>query len=307
MLLHLILLTFITVFAWHNDFVSAVTRALTSRFRGLADMPPYELVVSLERIGTAIYLILIFRDIIFVVYHKIWRATLSRMRRTAGELLAVVEQPPILFLRSFKDDERHIPAQGSLLRLLTGAGSGRVRVEEAIAELLFFRGPFVALANPGRPHDDLGAARDRVENDQWQDRIRELAGKASTIVLFLGRTEGLRWEIELIVEANALHKLLLILPPSYPDRMTISEIDGDLARLLGIGSAGDERSAFDGAKAMLIRPSTGRLVCLVDRGSGQPAYREAVRFATRILDSASQPAGARDRGLGTGSPLTTPR
>ena len=65
-----------------------------------------------------------------------------------------------------------------------------------MAEILAHVGPVVAIGKPGEPLPELGAARLYVADDQWQAKVIELMGKAALVVIRLGASPGLLWEIE---------------------------------------------------------------------------------------------------------------
>jgi hypothetical protein len=79
-------------------------------------------------------------------------------------------------------------------------------------------GPVVTL---GRPGDDLafaGAARLYVSNANWQQAIRHLMMRSIAVVILVGRTEGLWWEINTALEVVSLNRLLFCFPyiPNIP-------------------------------------------------------------------------------------------
>ena len=51
-------------------------------------------------------------------------------------------------------------------------------------------------------------------NQNWRDDVAKLIGKMTTIIIMPWTTEGVRWEMQLIVN-NALSKTIFVMPPIY--------------------------------------------------------------------------------------------
>ena len=87
---------------------------------------------------------------------------------TADEVLARDARPPVLYLRSFRDDDAtHAVFERWLLRL-------NYRSEEELAATFAEVGPLVAVGRPGEVLPHLGAARFYFRDDEWKDRVAEL-------------------------------------------------------------------------------------------------------------------------------------
>ena len=130
----------------------------------------------------------------------------------ATELRKKEHRPIILYLRSFGDDN---------LKMRARAANGRswlewavkITFEEIVTDHLWRYGPVVAIGRPGDKLPPLGAARDYVAGETWQQKVAQLMEEAALIVVVAGRTEGLRWEIGKIAEMGRTGKLVLLLPP----------------------------------------------------------------------------------------------
>ena len=59
----------------------------------------------------------------------------------------------------------------------------------------------------------IGAAREYVADDRWQDRVKEWIDASALIVLLMGKTENLAWEVKAVREAASLHNLVVVFPP----------------------------------------------------------------------------------------------
>lgn len=114
--------------------------------------------------------------LLFVAYvlHERGKRHLQPDATTA---LADDRRPPVLYLRSFDDDEK--------------AGAD----ELALASIFEDVGPFVAIGRPGDKLPPLGAARFYVEDDKWRGAVDDLLRRAALVLLRAGKTQGLLWEL----------------------------------------------------------------------------------------------------------------
>jgi hypothetical protein len=130
----------------------------------------------------------------------------------ASELRRRDTRPIILYLRSFGDDRIKITARAGNGRAWI---EGRVKVafEEVIVDHLWRQGPVVAVGQPGDNLPPLGAARDYISDETWQQTVEQWMIQARMIAVVVGRTRGLAWEINKLVDLNLIHKLILLFPP----------------------------------------------------------------------------------------------
>jgi hypothetical protein len=154
----------------------------------------------------------------------------ATLRNTARKL-AVVDgwtllerdsRPPVLYLRSFKDDEKisvprtpsNVGAIGSLAASLLGqsAGAHRTQEEELVKELGAL-GPCVAVGDPREGLPDLGASRIYL-SDEWQQRVADLMARSSLIVFRVGsQSPGFWWEVDRVRGVAPPERVLFWIPP----------------------------------------------------------------------------------------------
>jgi protein-export membrane protein SecD len=132
---------------------------------------------------------------------------------TAGRLLAADERPPVLYLRSFRNDV--LPAR----EVNEGLGfydptRERSRLEELVAARCSVVGPVVAIADPKTPIQPTGASREHAADADWQDVVRHLMSEAALIVVVMDLTENLRWEIETLRRSELLDRAVFLFPPA---------------------------------------------------------------------------------------------
>ena len=125
------------------------------------------------------------------------------------------DRPPILFLRSFYDDQVGLEAPslsilGRFLNLMQSKKSLDVLLLEEGTEF----GPVVAVGNPMDPIPRYGAARGYFSDGSWQDGVGRLAKESSRIVICIDITDGVEWELEHIARNNYFDKTLFIVHPT---------------------------------------------------------------------------------------------
>lgn len=134
---------------------------------------------------------------------------------SAPEAMAADSRPMVLYLRSFGDDRLRMRAHRSGRHsFVERIGPGRRDfVEEIFVDKLWRYGPVVAVGQPQETQPPIGAAREQLSERQWRNTVERRMSKAALIVVMLGRTAGLAWEIETLVRLRLWHKVLLVFPP----------------------------------------------------------------------------------------------
>jgi len=171
----------------------------------------------------------------------LWRRGQRLAAVDANEQLKHDPRAPILYLRSFQDDSERLEGtdlfqvgsgapsakleksgalarfRRALARFLRSLGPGHGRLEEALAREVRGIGPFVAIGAPTEPLPELGAARAYFSDDTWQSAIIRWVDLAGLIIKVVGPTKWIRWELDTIIERDALSKLIILMPPGRPD------------------------------------------------------------------------------------------
>ncbi len=124
---------------------------------------------------------------------------LNATSMSGEEALANDSRPPIIYLRSFTDDD-----------------SGEV-AEQALQSVVSDSGPFVAIGRPGDPVPRVFAAsRFYLDHDNWQQSVTDLLNRASLVFLRIGATEGLHWELGQCIQLLHPYRLVLLVPNDRP-------------------------------------------------------------------------------------------
>ena len=134
---------------------------------------------------------------------------LIRARRyfqvSADSLLSIDKRKPILFLRSFEDDGKPIynnPAKAFL----------DFSLETRLSNHFTFYGPFIAIGSPKESIPEIGAARVKLSDSEWQPRVTSWMSEASLIIMYSGATYWVNWELAKVIEMKRVTNLILMIP-----------------------------------------------------------------------------------------------
>ena len=136
----------------------------------------------------------------------------------ARELLEHDLRPPVLYLRSFRDDKLKLRA-ATLERpaLIERLSPRRYDLfEEVLARHLSVIGPVIAINPPGTTLPPLGAARETLPAETWQGTVTDWMHRSALIVFATPPgevTPGLIWELQTVSEQQLWSKTLIIVPP----------------------------------------------------------------------------------------------
>jgi hypothetical protein len=212
---------------------------------------------------------------------RVRRAARRIARLAAEETVALDKRAPVLFLRAFADEQ--VPfGRARVPRHLRVFDPGSLfdTLEEMIVHELAYIGPIVALADPANAELPLGAARWRVDDDEWQSFVDAQIHSADVVVLAMAATAGLRWEITALQRAGALSKTIFVFPP---DTTRDAAIVAELASTLGVIEPGlredliceiRQRAVFAAALSL-----DGRVQLFVASGLTELGYLVALRSA----------------------------
>jgi hypothetical protein len=143
---------------------------------------------------------------------------------SAGELLDGDSRPPVLYLRPFTLEERDFVALSAPqaakytsnfgARLGVGARTGATFEQFFGASIAQLIGPFVALGNPLDYAPPEGAARTYERDENWKERFQDLARRSACIIVQVGESRNLAWELEALRLAGFQEKMFVFTSPS---------------------------------------------------------------------------------------------
>jgi hypothetical protein len=142
------------------------------------------------------------------------RLPLSVARRTALARADSSSTYEILFLRSFQDDGLTMRVRGDsrgiVDRLTLKHRHGYEHLLVASARHL---GPVVAVGRPGERIPPIGAFRRYFANDEWQSAVERLLRRAKFVIVSVGDTPSVGWEISKIRTLGILDRTIFVVPP----------------------------------------------------------------------------------------------
>ena len=208
---------------------------------------------------------------------------------SADSLLAVDKRAPILFLRSFTDDERQ--QYGSSQRALLDFS-----LEARLANHFHRFGPFIAIGSPKETIPQPGAARVLLSDDTWQSRVLEWMQAASVIIMYGGTTQWVNWELGKVIESGRATSLILMIPEikawrSSGRRQEIATRVEQIREAFRGSPWTEELTEFSdyaGLRAMLFR-ADGSMLMVRSRSRSRDAYHLAALIAHQQL---LEPGGA---------------
>ena len=216
----------------------------------------------------------------------VWTKRKSALRGV--DMRQIDRRPPVLLLRSF-DDDMMVFQKGARDNNRANLHRHGMTFERVIEDYLAPFGPFIAIGRPDEPLSPLGAARDYVPDRTWQGEVEQRLRDASIIVLVIGTSQGLAWEIGRVADLAQLHKLILLFPPAGDVELRWQTL---LAR---------DSTAMNPVLPELIRPNrTLALIyaddltpIVVEGERDERSYETALRLAGMLaITTGAEPAGS---------------
>jgi len=136
---------------------------------------------------------------------------------SASEVLAHDKRPPIIYLRSFKEEGtgKDLPATLTVEPLMNPLGFGGRQMptfEQELAVYVERSGPFVTLHNPDFGLSELGAARLATkEGNDWWKQLDEVLPGCRFVIFRAGETKNLLLELQKLVSEVPATKVLVYL------------------------------------------------------------------------------------------------
>ncbi len=202
---------------------------------------------------------------------------------SADDAMRLNARAPVLYLRSFRDDGQALPAGAGRWdpsRLL-GRLLSITSAEQELTYILRRVGPVIAIGKPGEPLPELGAARLYVDHAQWQQTVRQLLQRAALVVVRVGASAGVQWEVENTLATLPRRRIVFVLLGGGPDAAVAAR---HLRGVLGVEIAVPPRpSGWRAVVAALWSDPRRRLGAVVCFDAQDQPVVEAVRALPRTL------------------------
>jgi hypothetical protein len=127
---------------------------------------------------------------------------------SAEQLLGSDTRAPVLWLRSFADDDLVLRDWDPGLQ-----GTSDRTLEDVLTSDMWTYGPVVAVGAPGEKLPRLGASRGYFDDTKWHEAVAHWMAQACVIVLVIGKSKWIVWELENAIKHRYLSKLILVFPP----------------------------------------------------------------------------------------------
>jgi hypothetical protein len=159
-------------------------------------------------------------------------------------VLAEDNRPPVLYVRPFEREREYFvfgpkSKYGAYqIRFIDSRKIVYVSISlehylgRAIRKLV---GPFVALGSPEDYLNPIGATRKYAKDNTWREDFDQLAGSAAAILVEVGSSHNISWELEHIREQGWQERVFVITRhPSVPGTGPTRRIADWIQRLKGI-------------------------------------------------------------------------
>ncbi len=205
----------------------------------------------------------------------------------ADALMAMDKRAPILFLRSFDDDEKQ--QYGASDKALLDFS-----LETRLANHFSRFGPFVAIGSPKESLPQLGAARVLLSDEAWQPRVLGWMRAASLIIMYSGKTHWVNWELRQLLENGCATRLILMVPEvkGFFRSRRRQDVQARIEQVRAVfehtpwASELAHIDDLEGLRAMLFRQD-GSMVMIKSRSRGRDSYHLAAVLAHEVLLASS--------------------
>jgi hypothetical protein len=141
---------------------------------------------------------------------RLFRIGAALRQPNAVELLEADSRPPVLYLRSFDDDAA--PDMTESVIPFAPVETIETRLSQVFRPI----GPVVSIGRPGERLPEIGASRLYVSDDVWQQAVIHFLQRAVAVVILVGRSTGVTWEIETTLLTVPRERILFVFPFLLP-------------------------------------------------------------------------------------------
>jgi hypothetical protein len=138
---------------------------------------------------------------------------LRHLYKAASEARMTDPRAPVLILRAFRDDG--IRSSGRDFGKLWRRPATWFRApsfEELLADEFRNVGPPIIVGAPGERLPRLGASRAYFADKEWREAVGRLIEEAAIVIILIGDTENLFWELRTAVGRRSWDSVILVVP-----------------------------------------------------------------------------------------------
>ncbi|MEQ1909624.1 MAG: hypothetical protein ABMA15_12425 [Vicinamibacterales bacterium] len=173
------------------------------------------------------YIALVVVMFLFLPGLVVWTQSMFRLADTArrrasraaltpaSDARRIDERPPVLFLRSFENDQVSLrsAAVAPSVRLVDPAFE-QSHLEDVLQTCLSL-GPVIAIGRPDDAAPPVGVPRLYVPTVEWRNVVTRLMDEASLVVVGVSESAGVIWEVEQLTKRQHLGKAVFVVPPEH--------------------------------------------------------------------------------------------
>jgi len=198
-------------------------------------------------------------------------------------LMAEDQRAPVLFLRSFADDEKlqYQSADRSLFDF---------SLESRLADHFQALGPFIAVGEPKDKAPHLGAARVQLSDEAWQGSVLGWIANSRLILIMAGGTHWIGWEMGKVIEMGAAERAIVLFPQTRwrlrKRKTTTPEQRLNVVQSAFTGTAWGTglRELTEAAKirSIIFEPG-GRVTAVISKPKNRDSYHLAALIAHYLI------------------------
>lgn len=168
------------------------------------------LVMDVQQARTTTHFFLVFGSTLAVLPLQLLLRACEVSRKRAVSFESTASEPVVLFLRSFTTDGV-FHDEGQFHGSLSGHSD-----EEMLNNVLSGcgLGQFVGLARPTTLFQELGPDHVNIRDRDWRVAVSDLLSRSTAVIMRLGTSESMQWELDAVVRSGKLARTLFLLPAS---------------------------------------------------------------------------------------------
>ena len=183
----------------------------------------------------------------------------------AAEARRLDDRPPVLFLRSFENDQVSLRSAAVTTSVQLADPTFEQAHLEDVLQTCLSLGPVIAIGRPDDAAPPVGVPRLYVPTLEWQNVVTGLIDEAALIVVGVSESAGVIWEIEQLKNCRQLGKAVFVVPPEHAHNRRLLD---DLLRRIPplVPTTTWEREVMGVSRTVNRRRVVG-LTCRADRAT----------------------------------------
>lgn len=217
---------------------------------------------------------------LFLVF--VYRVVRRLMQRRAYEFAQKKTYVPIVYLRSFRDEDKRVQPISYAKRALRIAPS----LEEVVVKVLSGLGPPIAIGLPGEKRRRLGAMRAFYSDDDWKNAFVDWTARAQFVILTIGETKWSLWELQYLLAERLEAKVVFVMPVDTVQTATDNRWKAFVHATIGTRWHGGLQHVSAQNLRTLVLLTDGRVIAFRSKVANQAGYELAMRHGVvALLDS----------------------